>query len=153
MRAHANRNCALAKQAVIKAENSGSLPPLDELLIEPSWRALLEDQLAKSYFKELENFVQGEWRGGKLVFPPKDSIFRAFNSCPVDKVRVVILGQDPYHDLGQAQGLSFSVPQGKPLPSSLRNIYKELREDLGCPMAPHGCLEKWAHQVRQPFLL
>lgn len=146
LRAHANRNCALAKQVVIRAEQAGSIPLLADLLVEPTWRSLLEDQLTKSYFRNLETFVQGEWSSGKLVFPPKDSIFRALNSVPVDKVRVVILGQDPYHDLGQAQGLSFSVPQGKPLPSSLRNIYKELKEDLGCPLAPHGCLEKWAHQ-------
>jgi uracil-DNA glycosylase len=146
MRAEANKNCALAKQVVIRAEQAGTVPALTDLLIEPSWRQLLGDELTKPYFKELQKFVQSEWNGGKLVFPPKDSIFRAFNSCPVDKVKVVILGQDPFHDLGQAQGLSFSVPQGKPLPSSLRNIYKELKDDLKCPIAPHGSLEKWSHQ-------
>lgn len=147
LRAHANRNCALAKQVVIRSENSGtSLPALKDLLIEDSWRDLMADHFTMQYFSELERFVQGEWQSGKLVFPPKDSIFRAFNSCPVDKIRVVILGQDPYHDLGQAQGLSFSVPQGKQLPSSLRNIYKEMKDDIGCPIAHHGCLEKWANQ-------
>lgn len=146
MRAHANRNCALAKQVVIRAEQSGSVPILGDLLIEPSWRDLLADQLTKPYFNDLQSFVQSEWKGGKLIFPPKDSVFRAFNSCPVDKVRVVILGQDPYHDIGQAQGLSFSVPKGKQIPSSLRNIYKELHQDLKCPIATHGCLEKWSHQ-------
>ncbi|KAL4527577.1 hypothetical protein Ndes2437B_g02709 [Nannochloris sp. 'desiccata'] len=146
MRAQANKNCALAKQVVIKAEQAGTVPSLTDLLIEPCWRQLLGDELTKPYFQNLQSFVQSEWTGGKLIFPPKDSIFRAFNSCPANKVRVVILGQDPYHDLGQAQGLSFSVPQGKPLPSSLRNIYKELKEDVSCPIAPHGCLEKWSHQ-------
>lgn len=146
MRAHANRNGALAKQVVIKAEKMGSVPCLSDLLIEESWRSLLGEELSKKYFTELEAFVRSEWTSGKLVFPPKDSIFRALNTCPVDKVRVVILGQDPYHDLGQAQGLCFSVPQGKQLPSSLRNIYKELTTDLGCPPSSNGCLEKWAHQ-------
>jgi uracil-DNA glycosylase len=146
MRSQANKNCALAKQVVIKAENAGTVPLLTDLLIEPTWRQLLGDELSKPYFNSLQTFVQSEWNGGKLIFPPKDSIFRAFNSCPVNKVRVVILGQDPYHDLGQAQGLSFSVPQGKKLPSSLRNIYKELKDDLNCPVASHGSLEKWSHQ-------
>ena len=146
MRAEANRTCALAKQIVIKAEQSGTPPSLPDLLIEPTWKALMQDQLNAAYFKQLQSFLHSEWTGNQPIFPPKDSIFRAFNSCPVEKVRVVILGQDPYHDLGQAQGLSFSVPQGKQLPSSLRNIYKELREDLSCPLATHGCLEKWSHQ-------
>ena len=146
LRAHANRNCALAKQVVIRAEQAGTVPVLSDLLIEPSWRELMGDELTKPYFKDLQSFVQSEWNGGKLIFPPKDSVFRAFNSCPVDKVRVVILGQDPYHDIGQAQGLSFSVPNGKKLPSSLRNIYKELHQDLKCPIATNGCLEKWSHQ-------
>jgi len=145
-RAHANRNCAIAKQVVIRSETAGTLPALGDLIIEESWRMLLEGQLQKDYFKDLERFVQAEWSSGKLVFPPKDSIFRAFNSCPVDKVRVVILGQDPYHDLGQAQGLSFSVPQGKKLPSSLLNIYKEIEQDVGCPRSKNGNLEKWANQ-------
>lgn len=146
MRAQANKNCALAKQVVIRAEKAGTVPSLVDLLIEPTWRQLLGDELSKPYFQNLQKFVQSEWSGGKLVFPLKDSIFRAFNSCPTNKVRVVILGQDPYHDNGQAQGLSFSVPQGKPLPSSLRNIYKELKDDVNCPIAPHGNLEKWSHQ-------
>jgi uracil-DNA glycosylase len=146
MRAHANRNGALAKQVVIRAEKMGSVPILSDLLIEESWRSLLGEEMSKKYFTELESFVRSEWTTGKLVFPPKDSIFRALNTCPVDKVRVVILGQDPYHDLGQAQGLCFSVPPGKPLPSSLRNIYKELTTDVRCPPSSNGCLEKWAHQ-------
>ena len=221
MRAAANRNAALAKQVVIRAEQAGGVPRLADLLVEPSWRALLGPELDKEvrwqagwsggrwsrqgagkacfeglrpprdpssppahpalphpqYFAGLEAFVASEWRGSQMVFPPKDAIFRALNACPVDQVKVgarwwvtccwlplhglvpppalacmpsclprqhmaaaatttqaqvVILGQDPYHDLGQAQGLSFSVPRGKAVPSSLRNMYKELREDLGC---------------------
>jgi uracil-DNA glycosylase len=145
LRAHANRNGALAKQAVVQAERAGTVPALTDLLVEPSWKELLGDEFKKPYFKDLERYLQTEWNA-HMVFPPKDSIFRAMNSCPVDKVRVVILGQDPYHNIGQAQGLSFSVPQGKQIPSSLRNMYKELKEDLACPIARHGCLEKWAHQ-------
>lgn len=151
MRAHANRNAALAKQVVLKAEAVGGLPRLGELLVEDSWRHLLSSELDKPYFADLEAFVRSEWAGSQMVFPPKDCVFRALNSCPVDKVRVVILGQDPYHDLGQAMGLSFSVPHGRAVPSSLRNMYKELREDLGCEggrgaVPKHGNLEKWAHQ-------
>jgi uracil-DNA glycosylase len=146
MRATASANGALAKQAVLRAEAEGALPALTALLVEPSWRALLADQLEAPYFRSLQTFVEAEWGGTAPVFPPKDAIFRALNGCPVDQVRVVILGQDPYHGLGQAMGLSFSVPRGKPVPSSLRNMYKELRDDLGCAPAPHGCLEKWSHQ-------
>ena len=145
LRALGNRNDALAKQAVIRTERSGDLPMLGDLLVEPSWRDLLDKEMNKTYFKSLETFVRGEWNS-HMIFPPKHAVFRAFNTCPVQEVRVVILGQDPYHDLGQAQGLSFSVPKGKQLPSSLRNIYKELNEDIGCPRGSHGCLEKWAHQ-------
>ena len=142
-----NKNHALAKQAVIACENQGTVPRLKDLLIEPTWKSALETEFEKSYFETLEGFVRAQWNGGKLVFPPKDCIFRAYNAVPLDKVRVVILGQDPYHDLGQAQGLSFSVPTGKQLPSSLRNIYKEISEDIGCPMPKNnGCLEPWSHQ-------
>lgn len=136
----------MAKQVVLRAEATGGLPRLSELLVENSWRRLLGREFDKPYWTELEAFVRAEWGGSQMVFPPKDCIFRAMNSCPVDKARVVILGQDPYHDLGQAMGLSFSVPQGKQVPSSLRNMYKELRDDLGCPVPSHGNLEKWAQQ-------
>lgn len=146
LRTHANRNQALAKQVVIGCERSGSLPGLASLLVEPSWAALLGEELGRPYFRDLERFVHAEWGGSKMVFPPKDAVFRAFNSCPVDQVKVVILGQDPYHDIGQAMGLSFSVPEGKAVPSSLRNIYKELREDCGAAVPRHGNLEKWAQQ-------
>lgn len=146
-RALANRNHALAKQAVIRCEQNGTVPMLGDLLVEESWRQVLGSEFEKGYFKSLEKYVRQEWTSGQLVFPPKDCIFRAFNSCPLGRVRVVILGQDPYHDIGQAQGLSFSVPRGKQLPSSLRNIYKEISEDVGCRMSKNGCLEPWTHQV------
>lgn len=145
-RALANKNQALAKQVVVAAERAGGLPRLGDLLTEPSWRALLEGEMGGGYFQDLEAFVRGEWAGGQLVFPLKDCIFRALNSVPVGRVKVVILGQDPYHDLGQAMGLSFSVPEGKAVPSSLRNMYKELQADCGCPPGRHGNLEKWAQQ-------
>ena len=142
-----NKNHAFAKQAVIACEHQGIVPRLKDLLIEPTWKSALETEFEKSYFETLEEFVRAQWNGGKLVFPPKDCIFRAYNAVPLDKVRVVILGQDPYHDLGQAQGLSFSVPTGKQLPSSLRNIFKEISEDIGCTMPKNnGCLEPWSHQ-------
>ena len=146
-RAKSNKNHALAKQAVIMREKEGNVPFLKELLIDESWKEALDSEFEKPYFKALETFVRGEWNGGSLIFPPKDCIFRAYNAVPLKEVKVVILGQDPYHDLGQAQGLSFSVPTGKKLPSSLRNIYKEIEEDFGCTMPKgNGCLEPWSLQ-------
>ena len=146
LRSHANRNLALAKQVVIASEKKGTVPALADLLIESTWQEALRGEFSKPYFRDLERFVQSAWNSS-MVFPPKDCVFRAYNSVPLDRVRVVILGQDPYHDLGQAQGLSFSVPTGKKLPSSLRNIYKEISEDIGCSMPKeNGCLEPWAHQ-------
>lgn len=146
-RALSNKNHALAKQAVIMREKQGQVPFLKELLVEESWKQALDTEFEKPYFKALETFVRGEWSGGSLVFPPKDCVFRAYNAVPLKNVKVVILGQDPYHDLGQAQGLSFSVPTGKKLPSSLRNIYKEIENDFGCTMPKNnGCLEPWSHQ-------
>lgn len=87
-----------------------------------------------------------EWAGGHAVYPPAALIFRALNAVPLPSVRVVIIGQDPYHGPGQAEGLSFSVPAGQQIPSSLRNIHKELHADLGCPRPPHGSLSKWVAQ-------
>jgi uracil-DNA glycosylase len=151
MRSMANKNVALAKQAVIACERQGQVPYLKDLMIEQSWKDALASEFEKPYFKHLEEFVRSEWCSGNLVFPPKDSVFRAYNSVPLNDVKVVILGQDPYHDIGQAQGLSFSVPTGKKLPSSLKNIYKEITEDMGYRMPTekgreNGCLEPWAHQ-------
>ncbi|KAK9868074.1 hypothetical protein WJX84_007021 [Apatococcus fuscideae] len=119
--------------------------PLIDLLTEPSWRAALRNELAKPSFTQLQDFLSSEWRT-QQIFPPKDSIFRAMNSCPLSDVRVVIIGQDPYHNDGQAMGLSFSVPPGQPIPSSLKNIFKELKDDCGCSLPNHGSLEHWAKQ-------
>ena len=114
--------------------------------LEPGWLARLESEFNQPYMQDLKAFLQQEKRAGKLVFPPGDLIFNALNSTPFDKVRVVILGQDPYHGPGQAHGLCFSVPQGVKPPPSLVNIYKELERDLGLQVPEHGCLQCWADQ-------
>lgn len=111
--------------------------------IDESWYRVLADQFESSYFADLKAFLVEEKRQ-YLVYPPGKLIFNAFNLTPFEKVKVVILGQDPYHGPGQAHGLSFSVPDGVPFPPSLLNIFKELRDDLGIPMAESGNLEKWA---------
>ncbi|MCS6790236.1 MAG: uracil-DNA glycosylase [Bacteroidia bacterium] len=117
-----------------------------EVRIEPSWKALLAEEFQKPYFEALIAFLKDEKSKGKVIYPPGNQIFRAFDLCPVDKVKVVILGQDPYHGPGQAHGLCFSVPRGVPLPPSLQNIFKELEADLGFPSPPHGDLSGWAEQ-------
>lgn len=117
-----------------------------EVAIEPSWKALLQEEFNKPYFEALVAFLKDEKRKGKTIYPPGPQIFRAFELCPVDKVKVVILGQDPYHGPGQAHGLCFSVPKGVPPPPSLQNIFKELEADLGVPPPPHGDLTWWAQQ-------
>lgn len=114
------------------------------LLTSPSWRAALSGEFSKPYFVELETFLAREWSRGSAIFPPKPLVFNALNSCPLERVRVVILGQDPYHGPGQAMGLSFSVPRGVPVPSSLRNIHKELLDDINLPRPGHGSLQAWA---------
>lgn len=113
--------------------------------IEPSWHEQLADQWASPYFAELAAFVRGEYASGK-VFPPAGRIFAAFDSCPFDSVKVVILGQDPYHDDGQANGLCFSVAPGVRIPPSLANIYREIHDDLGTPIPADGDLSRWARQ-------
>lgn len=113
--------------------------------IEESWKSVLWDQFQMPYFTDLKNFLVEEKRSHK-VFPPGPMIFRAFNSTPFEKVKVVILGQDPYHGDGQACGLSFSVPEGVAVPKSLQNIYKELRDDVGFIIPVSGNLQKWADQ-------
>jgi uracil-DNA glycosylase len=108
-----------------------------------SWAAVLGDELRAPYFTKLESFVAAE-RAKHDVFPPEAEVFAAFEHTPFDRVRVLLLGQDPYHDDGQAHGLCFSVRQGVALPPSLRNIYKELNSDLGLTAPEHGCLTTWA---------
>lgn len=113
--------------------------------IEASWKQHLESEFTKPYFTQLTESVRNEYRNG-LCFPPGKLVFNAFNLCPFDKVKVVILGQDPYHEQGQAMGLSFSVPEGIMLPPSLQNIYKEIQNDLGKPIPTSGDLTRWAEQ-------
>lgn len=113
--------------------------------IEPSWKELLGDQFEQEYFKSLVKFVKEEYQNHR-VYPPGSQIFNAFDFCPASETRVVIIGQDPYHGHGQANGLCFSVNEGIPMPPSLLNIFKELKSDLNKDIPPHGSLERWAHQ-------
>lgn len=113
--------------------------------IDESWRQVLQPEFDKPYFELLTSFVRQAYRTTQC-FPPAGQIFRAFDLCPFDKVRVVIIGQDPYHDVNQAHGLCFSVQEGVPVPPSLVNIYKELSRDLGKPIPTSGDLTHWAEQ-------
>ena len=113
--------------------------------IEESWRRHMYEEFDKQYFVELTDFVRREYSQGEC-YPPGHLIFNAFNLCPFDKVKVVIIGQDPYHEPGQAHGLSFSVNDGIPFPPSLINIFKEISNDLGTPMPISGNLTRWAEQ-------
>lgn len=113
--------------------------------IEPSWSERLASQWDMPYFRQLTDFVREQYRT-RTVFPPGSKIFAAFDSCPFDKVKVVILGQDPYHDVGQANGLCFSVNPGIPMPPSLINIFKEIKSDIGVEMPENGDLSRWARQ-------
>lgn len=117
-----------------------------EVAIEPGWKAVLAPEFEKPYFQELAARLHAEKRAGKTIYPPGRQIFRAFELTPFDQVKVVILGQDPYHNPGQAEGLSFSVPHGVPAPPSLKNIYKEIESDLGVTVRKDGSLESWARQ-------
>jgi uracil-DNA glycosylase len=114
--------------------------------IESSWKELLSDEFEKPYFVSLSEYLKREKLSGIKIYPKSPDIFNAFNMTPVQNVKVVILGQDPYHGPGQAHGLSFSVPEGVALPPSLQNIYKELFTDLGIKPANSGSLVKWAQQ-------
>ena len=113
--------------------------------INNDWLDALKGEFKKPYYKQLFDKVNDEYRGFQ-IFPPADDIFNAFHLTPLSKVKVVILGQDPYHNVGQAHGLCFSVKKGVEAPPSLVNIYKELQDDLGCRIPRHGCLTKWAEQ-------
>ena len=113
--------------------------------IEDSWRQVLQPEFDKPYFELLTTFVRQQYQT-RQCFPPARLIFNAFDSCPFNQVRVVIIGQDPYHDVGQAHGLCFSVNEGIPIPPSLMNIYKEIQRDLGKPIPASGNLQRWADQ-------
>lgn len=116
-----------------------------DVKIEEGWKAELRQEFEKPYFKRLTDFVRNEY-AAKTIYPPAKLIFNAFNRCPFDKVKVVIVGQDPYHAPGQANGLCFSVNAGVRLPPSLVNIYKEIEMDLGIPAPRSGNLMRWAEQ-------
>lgn len=116
-----------------------------DVKIEASWKEALKDEFEKPYFTELTKFVRDEYKNA-TVYPPPKFIFHAFELCPFDKVRVVILGQDPYHGVGQAHGLCFSVPENIAVPPSLQNIYKEIQSDLEVSPPSGGNLESWSKQ-------
>lgn len=116
-----------------------------DVRIESSWKSRLSDEFEKEYFAELTQFVRKEYIE-KNIFPPAKLIFNAFDRCPFDEVKVVIVGQDPYHEPGQANGLCFSVNDGVQIPPSLVNIYKEIENDFGIPAPRSGNLERWAQQ-------
>ena len=113
--------------------------------IEPSWKEAIGAEFEKTYFKQLVTFIRDEY-SNHIVYPPGKMLFNAFNYCPFNEVKVVIIGQDPYHGQGQAHGLSFSVQDGVPIPPSLENIYKELVSDMGVPFPESGNLTHWAKQ-------
>ena len=117
-----------------------------EVRIEKSWKDALAEEFGKPYFESLVRFLHKEKAEGQTIYPPGSQIFRAFDLTPVENLKVVILGQDPYHGPGQAHGLSFSVSAGVPAPPSLKNIFKEIESDLGVKMSGYPDLEKWARQ-------
>lgn len=117
-----------------------------QVKIEQSWKEALAPEFGKPYFEALVRFLHEEKAAGKTIYPPGPQIFRAFDLTPLPDVKVVILGQDPYHGPGQAMGLSFSVPDGVPAPPSLKNIFREISDDLGLQMSGRPNLEKWARQ-------
>ena len=117
-----------------------------EINLEQGWKSALALEFDEPYMIELDKFLEKEAKAGKVIYPKESNIFAAFNLTPFDNVKVVIIGQDPYHGPGQAHGLSFSVPRGVKIPPSLVNIYKELKDDLGITPPDHGHLESWARQ-------
>jgi uracil-DNA glycosylase len=114
--------------------------------LDESWKRVLADEFGKDYMASLRAFLMQEKKAGKVIYPRGDEYFKALDMTPFDKVKVVILGQDPYHGPNQAHGLCFSVHQGVAFPPSLLNIFKEIQQDLGLPMPKHGCLTHWAEQ-------
>ena len=116
-----------------------------DVKISADWKELLQEEFDKPYFEELTRFVRAEYTSG-VIYPPARNIFRAFDKCPVDSLKVVVIGQDPYHGPGQANGLCFSVNDGIPFPPSLQNIFKEISADLGAEVPQSGNLDRWAEQ-------
>lgn len=122
------------------------LAMLDKVQLPQDWKTALSYELLSENMAKLRTFLQDEYAQAKTIYPPKDKIFNALNTTPLSSVKVVILGQDPYHGAGQAMGLSFSVPKIIPKPPSLQNILRELSTDLGIPVSAHGDLTHWANQ-------
>lgn len=114
-------------------------------MIGNNWDALLEEEFKKDYFIKINEFIDEEY-ATKTIYPPYDEIYNAFKLTPPEKVKVVILGQDPYHEEGQAHGLAFSTPKDRPIPRSLKNIFKEIADEYDYPIPDSGCLESWAKQ-------
>ncbi len=114
--------------------------------LESSWLAQLSDQFDQPYWHQLEQFLASQLQAQKIIYPAENDVFNALNATSYETVKVVILGQDPYHGEGQAHGLSFSVPRGQRIPPSLKNIFNELHRDLQQPLPDHGCLQSWARQ-------
>lgn len=147
--AKSKRNLKLCSDKISKLNangEGGGYVKLQELLIEETWLEALPGEFEKTYAGNLCKFVEKEISGGVPIYPPLHLIFNALNTTAFDRIKAVIIGQDPYHGPGQAMGLSFSVPKGVKVPSSLLNIYKELKQDLGCSIPLHGNLEQWAVQ-------
>ena len=134
------------KLAKLKIDGMSDNTKIKKVKIEDSWYHALSDEFDKEYFKNIKEFLKKEIGAGKTIYPPGPKIFNVFDSCPFDKVKVVILGQDPYHGPGQAMGLSFSVPKGIRIPASLKNIYKELATDVDFQIPEHGDLSNWSDQ-------
>jgi uracil-DNA glycosylase len=128
------------------AVGADAAAPAAGIQLEASWRARVGDHLQREDMRALSAFLRAEKAAGKAVYPPGRQMFAALDAVPFEAVKVVILGQDPYHGPGQAHGLSFSVPPGIAIPPSLLNIFKEIERDLGLPMPRHGCLQHWAAQ-------
>ncbi len=120
--------------------------PKVEVQIDESWKIALSSEFQKQYFKEIKQTLLTAKKDGKTIYPKGSDIFNAFNITPINKVNVVILGQDPYHNPGQAMGLSFSVPKGEKIPPSLKNVFKEIAADVGCDIPDHGDLTSWGQQ-------
>ncbi|XP_042392891.1 uracil-DNA glycosylase, mitochondrial-like [Zingiber officinale] len=145
--ARSRRNLSVCRERIEKAKADGlDYVKLEELLVEETWLQALPGELQKPYAKNLCRYVEREVRGSVPIYPPPYLIFYALHLTPFDQVKVVLIGQDPYHGAGQAMGLAFSVPEGVKIPSSLVNIFKELQEDLGCSVPLNGNLERWAAQ-------
>jgi uracil-DNA glycosylase len=130
----------------LKNNTTNILSPCMGMALAKDWHAHLKEEIAKPYILDLKNFLLQEKRENKIIYPPEPLVFHAFSSTPYEEVKVIIIGQDPYHGPGQAHGLSFSVPCGIPQPPSLKNIFKELQDDLGIIPPQNGCLSGWAKQ-------